>query len=95
MPGCSNWLWLDLHHVKHREHGGSHEETNLVVACNVHHRMAHTGRLEIRAENGGFWFVFPDGRSLFVKSGPSKRATRASTPQVARDQVDGHQLGVT
>ena len=52
VPGCSNRLWLDLHHVRAREDGGSNAEANLVTLCCVHHRMVHLGQLEIAALPG-------------------------------------------
>jgi hypothetical protein len=64
VPGCTNRLWLDLHHVDPRENGGSNAESNLLTACCVHHRMIHEQYLEVYAENGGFRFVFPDGRQV-------------------------------
>jgi 5-methylcytosine-specific restriction endonuclease McrA len=32
-PGCGrSSRWTDIHHIKHREHGGTHEIENLQVA---------------------------------------------------------------
>jgi hypothetical protein len=64
VPGCSNRLWLDLHHVRFREHGGSHHESNVVVTCCVHHGLIHRGYLDVHVEGGGFRFTFPDGRRV-------------------------------
>ena len=71
VPGCSNRLWLHVHHVKFREHGGSHTEENLLTTCCVHHRLIHDGHLDVAGEHGSFRFTFPDGREVGV---PARRA---------------------
>ena len=63
VPGCSNRLWLDLHHVRPRADGGSNAERNLVTVCCVHHRMAHQHQLEISVDRGDFRFVLPAARA--------------------------------
>ena len=52
VPGCTNRLWLDLHHVVPRASGGSNAEGNLVTVCGVHHRMVHQGQLAIGVGGG-------------------------------------------
>jgi len=47
VPGCRNKKWLDVHHIKHREHGGGNEDGNLTTLCSGHHRAHHEGRLAI------------------------------------------------
>lgn len=37
-----------LHHVRHREHGGGHHPSNLVVLCEPCHRLHHRGVITIR-----------------------------------------------
>jgi 5-methylcytosine-specific restriction endonuclease McrA len=61
VPGCTNRLWLDQHHVRHRKDGGGHDESNLVTLCNVHHRMVHEGLLAVEAVASGFRFERPSG----------------------------------
>ncbi len=62
VPGCSNRLWLDLHHLDYHSRGGGHAEHNLVTLCSVHHRVLHEGLLGIEREGGGLMFRFGDGR---------------------------------
>ncbi len=47
-PGCSRpGRWTEIHHMKHREHGGTHELDNLVLLCRFHHRLIHTNNLTL------------------------------------------------
>jgi hypothetical protein len=48
VPGCRSATNIDVHHIEHREHGGSHELSNLIALCSGHHAAHHDGRLTIR-----------------------------------------------
>jgi hypothetical protein len=48
VPGCRSAQNLDVHHIVHREHGGSDEPANLTVLCDGHHVAHHDGRIVIR-----------------------------------------------
>ena len=47
VPGCRSARALEIHHIIHREHGGSHEAENLVLLCSSCHTAHHDGRLSI------------------------------------------------
>ncbi len=47
VPGCRSQRHLDLHHIVHREHGGDHAMTNLLVACFGCHQRHHAGQLTV------------------------------------------------
>jgi hypothetical protein len=47
IPGCRSTQNLDVHHIVHREHGGTHEPENLTLLCAGHHRAHHDGKLAI------------------------------------------------
>jgi 5-methylcytosine-specific restriction endonuclease McrA len=64
VPGCSNRLHLDVHHVKSRACGGGHDEDNLVTLCGVHHDLVHDGRLGVERRGGALVFTFPSGRAV-------------------------------
>jgi 5-methylcytosine-specific restriction endonuclease McrA len=66
VPGCTNRLYLDLHHVEHRARGGRHTEGNLVTVCTVHHGLAHDGRLGVERSGEGFLFTFSSGRTAWT-----------------------------
>ncbi len=63
VPGCSHQIWVQLHHVVPRQHGGKHNPDNLMTVCSRHHDMIHDGDLEVeRAANGSFAFEWRFGR---------------------------------
>jgi len=47
VPGCRSSRNLDVHHIIHREHGGTHEIENLICLCEGHHLAHHKGSLLI------------------------------------------------
>jgi hypothetical protein len=46
-PGCRSALGLEIHHVVHREHGGTHDPSNLTLRCSSCHDAHHRGLLTI------------------------------------------------
>src|SRR5688500_16298038 len=36
VPGCRSSRYLEIHHLRHREHGGDHDPDNLVLVCGAH-----------------------------------------------------------
>jgi len=76
VPGCSNRLWLDLHHLTYRIDGGGNAEENLLTMCNVHHHLVHDGLLGVERCEGGLVYRFGDGREVrttHVGQGPTTR----------------------
>ena len=61
VPGCRATRNLDIHHLKHRAHGGDHHPSNLLVLCSGHHKLLHDGLLSITG-------LAPD-RLTFVRDG--------------------------
>ena len=47
VDGCRSSRGLELHHVVHRAHGGSHDATNIILACSACHQSHHAGVLTI------------------------------------------------
>jgi hypothetical protein len=47
VPGCRSGRGLEIHHLVHRADGGSHEASNLVLACSACHIAHHAGTLTI------------------------------------------------
>jgi hypothetical protein len=45
VPGCRSAHGLQIHHLRHREHGGDHDPRNLILVCGAHHVGHHEGRL--------------------------------------------------
>ena len=64
-PGCHRPArWTEVHHIRERENGGTHELTNLCALCRFHHRFVHRHRLKIRWDLDGVSLIFEwqDGR---------------------------------
>ncbi len=47
VPGCRSTQNLDVHHLQHLEHGGTHEMGNLTTLCDGHHVAHHDRRILI------------------------------------------------
>lgn len=47
VPGCRSSRGLELHHLIHRADGGSHDASNIVLACSACHQAHHDGRVTI------------------------------------------------
>jgi len=47
VPGCRSAKNLDIHHIVHQEHGGGHQDWNLISLCSGHHTAHHRGDLAI------------------------------------------------
>jgi hypothetical protein len=47
VPGCRSARFLEVHHIVHREHGGSHDASNLLLLCGGHHQLHHEGFITI------------------------------------------------
>ena len=65
-PGCDRPArWTDVHHIKERVIGGTHELANLCALCKFHHRYVHKHRLTIRwnRDHASLIFEWPNGRT--------------------------------
>ena len=47
VDGCRSSRGLELHHVIHRADGGSHDASNIILACSACHQSHHAGILTI------------------------------------------------
>jgi hypothetical protein len=63
VPGCTNAIHLDIHHVDPRAEGGTHDPRRLLALCSAHHDAVHRGVLVVRGDDErGFTFDHADGR---------------------------------
>ena len=53
VPQCRADLWVDVHHLRAREDGGDHADSNWTVLCTQHHRRVHEGRLRLWRDESG------------------------------------------
>jgi hypothetical protein len=65
-PGCQSYANLDVHHLVHREHGGTNELSNLITLCEAHHLAHHEGTLGIARVDGKLTFTY-EGRNNFTR----------------------------
>ena len=80
VDGCSCHSNLDVHHIVHRQHGGTNEMSNLIAICEAHHLAHHAGTLVIERVDGEVRFR-REGRNKFT------RATREiATRQALRER---------
>lgn len=62
VPGCRLATFTDVHHLKPRADGGTHDPDNLCVLCAAHHGALHRGALRIDGTwSQGLTFRHADG----------------------------------
>jgi hypothetical protein len=90
VPGCSMWLYVDVHHIDPRAHGGSHAMVNLVTLCTLHHKLHHDGVITISGQPGALVVTHADGRSYGAEpsSPPTRPSPPSATPHVSRADAD-------
>src|SRR5690606_11245289 len=84
-PGCRSTYGLEIHHVVHREHGGTHHPSNLTLRCSSCHAAHHAGQLTIRG-------IAPD-QLITERHEPIKPRAAARTEATVAD--DARQALVT
>jgi len=67
VPGCRSYTNIDIHHIVHREHGGTNELSNLLSTCESHHLAHHEGTLIIGRDGDEVTFRF-EGRNRFTRA---------------------------
>jgi hypothetical protein len=61
-PGCERDVFVECHHIDHREHGGSNHPDNLLLVCWTHHALVHEGGWSLKGPAGPhITWVRPDG----------------------------------
>ena len=100
VPGCRASRNIDIHHVVHREHGGTHGADNVVLTCGAHHRALHEGKLHITGSVPNLTFNYvnrppPSPPPAFSPAIPASEELRAArlhskvplpTPHVGRSK---------
>ena len=61
-PGCGHPpRWCEIHHIRERKHGGTHEPPNLVLMCAYHHREIHRKHIRLHWQANTLVAVMPNG----------------------------------
>lgn len=63
-PGCGHARFVDAHHVRSWEQGGSTDVDNLVLLCRRHHRLLHSGEYSISMVEGRPCFLRTSGEPV-------------------------------
>ena len=95
VPWCSQTRWLQIHHLQHREHGGSNDTNNLIAICGADHRLHHHGRLGIsgNAEDpNGLVFTDAHGRVIDPAAHPTKPTGPPPGPAKPYEHPTGERL---
>jgi hypothetical protein len=77
VPGCQSHNNLDIHHIVHREHGGTNDLWNLLLLCESHHLAHHNGTLQI----------VRDGDEITFTRQASNRFTRTTREVATREEL--------
>jgi hypothetical protein len=70
MPGCGRRANLDVHHLRHRAHGGESKLPNLTLLCRFHHHRLHEGGWTAERTPDGLEFHDPHGRRICARTPP-------------------------
>jgi hypothetical protein len=97
VPGCGRRANLDVHHLRHRAHGGSSKLPNLTLLCRFHHHRLHEGGWTSVRTPDGLEFHDGHGRRICprtpVPSGnPSAVADHHRKPDDGRCKWGGERL---
>jgi len=94
VPGCGS-RYVEVHHVIHREDGGTHDITNLACLCPKHHRMHHKDIIGIAGNADvldGLAFTDHHGRSFQASSAARPPTTPPPKPAVPYRHPLGERL---
>ncbi|MDB4959909.1 MAG: endonuclease [Myxococcales bacterium] len=85
VPGSRSARFLEIHHIVARENGGSHQLSNLTLACDGHHRNLHDGKLTITG-------TAPDKLVFRWKHEPPRFDADARHVRVDPDNTEGQAI---
>ncbi|MBW2254849.1 MAG: HNH endonuclease [Deltaproteobacteria bacterium] len=83
VPGCTNRLWLDIHHTHERHRGGDHREERLITLCSTHHELVHDGLMAVWIRGDRVFFEFEDGRRVETALDPAAQGPTRTTVHTA------------
>ena len=101
VDGCRSSRGLELHHLIHRADGGSHDASNIILACSACHQSHHDGVLTIsgtadhlEVRRPGHVALVADARDLQTKASSIANVgahvgTAHAPPSVARASAGG------
>lgn len=82
VPGCRHHTFVDVHHIRSRSDGGTHDPSNLIVLCTAHHTAVHRGYLRLEGRAGAdLRFLHVDGTD-YRRTAPDPAALQAVSDAV-------------
>jgi hypothetical protein len=79
VPSCRSSRFLDIHHVRPRAEGGTHDPAMMTLLCGAHHRAVHRGFLIIEGTApNGLRFLHADGTCYGAQALSPERAEHAA-----------------
>jgi hypothetical protein len=94
VPGCGA-RHVQVHHMRHWEHGGVTETWNLVCLCPRHHKLHHVGQLFITGnpdQHDGLTFTDAKERTLATHPKPQPPTEPPPSPAVPYQHPSGERL---
>jgi hypothetical protein len=89
-PGCTNYLYVEGHHVKHWADGGETALHNLVTLCSRHHRFVHEYMYRVTFDTDGEpQFFDASGRPAHDVPPPIRRGDLGWTHVLATNRAYG------
>ena len=74
--GCSQPArWCQIHHIRERQHDGTHELPNLVALCTYHHREVHRKGITLTWDHTTLIATFPNGIMVHGPPHPNSLST--------------------
>ncbi len=67
IPGCSRRGYLEVHHIRHRAHGGQDKLPNLTLVCRFHHHRLHEGGWTVVRTSDGLELHDSRGRRICAR----------------------------
>ena len=85
MPGCDcPAAWVEIHHVKHWNDGGTTDIAILAGLCRRHHGITHRKGWSMHATaDGWFWWITPSGHTFWSQRDGVQRT--GPTPPLSAD----------
>ena len=88
VPGCRCTRFLDIHHLRPRAEGGTHDPSKIILLCAAHHRAVHEGFLIIEGDVAdGLSFHHADGTAYGRKVPAAKPVAHVADAFCALKQL--------
>jgi hypothetical protein len=94
VPGCRSSRGLETHHIVHREHGGGHEASNLILLCSSCHAAHHDGILTITGTADALTVSRPGDAAADQPSTLDLAIARARRPHPTSRVAEADRIGL-